>query len=193
MRTVCITGHRPDSFLVSHYEVDVVRRIVDDIACVLQREYGEELQFNLGGAIGTDQWMGASAIKHGIRYKLYLPFHPSVQARYWNAAQREELDRQMRYAAGIMIADPASGRDEALRDFSAYFQRDRMMVDDSDFVVGFWVGRRRGGTFETMKYALKQSKLVFNGMDRLRLLFRHDLEQGWTPPHLKEAQSDDDQ
>jgi len=188
MRNVCITGHRPDSFLVSHYGVDTVRRIVDDIACVLKREYEDELQLNLGGAIGTDQWMGSSAIEHGIRYKLYLPFHPATQARYWSPAQREELDRQMRNASGIFIADP-SGK----YDVSRYLERDRMMVDDSDFVVGFWVGRRRGGTFETMKYALKQSKLVHNGMDRLRLLFRHDLEQGWTPPHLKEAQDDDDQ
>lgn len=188
MRSVCITGHRPDSFLVSHYKSDTVRRIVDDIACVLQREYGDELRLNLGGAIGTDQWMGSSAIKHGIRYKLYLPFHPSVQARYWTAVQREELDRQMRHATGIVIADP-SGEYNVAR----YHERDRMMVDDSDFVVAFWVGRRRGGTFGTMKYALRQSKLVHNGMDRLRLLFSYDLEQGWTPPHLKEAQDDDDQ
>jgi len=187
MRTVCITGHRPDAFLVSHYKLDAVQRIVSDIACVLQREYGDELRLCLGGAIGIDQWMGSACIEFGIQYKLYLPFHPSVQARYWTTEQRLELDRQMRHAVGIVIADPSGGYD-----VSRYHERDRMMVDKSDFVVAFWVGRRRGGTFGTIKYALKQSKLVHNGMDRLRLLFSHDLKCGWTPPHLREEGDNDE-
>jgi len=57
-----------------------------------------------------------------------------------------------------------------------------MMVDCADFVVAFWVGKRRGGTFNTMKYALKQSKFVFNGLNELRPVFSESLKLGWTPP-----------
>ncbi len=188
MARVCITGHRPDPFLVSHYQAETVARLAGDIACVLKREYGEELFFNLGGAIGADQWMGAAAIEHGIRFGLFLPFPPQVQARFWTEEQRSELDRQLRTAARIVIADPSGQYDPA-----RYHERDRLMVDESDFVVAFWVGRRRGGTYETMRYALSKSKFVLNALDRLRPVFKQDLETGWTPPHLREGETPNEQ
>lgn len=181
MTKICITGHRPDSFLVSHYDEDTVKRIADDLVCVMKREYGDKLSFNLGGAIGSDQWVGAACIEHDARFSLYLPFLPQIQARYWNADQRAELDQQMRRASRIVIADT-----EGKYDASKYHERDRMMVDDADFVVAFWVGRRRGGTFGTMSYALSKSVLVLNALDGLRPVFSKTLEEGWTPPHLKE-------
>jgi uncharacterized phage-like protein YoqJ len=186
MAKVCITGHRPDSFLVSHYPLDAVRRLAGDIACALKREYGDDLMFNLGGAVGADQWMGAAAMEQGVRYSLFLPFLPQVQARYWDEGQREEFDRQLRGAARIVVVDPSGQYDP-----DKYHERDRLMVDEADFVVAFWVGRRRGGTFGTMGYALSKSKFVLNAMDRLRPVFRHDLENGWTPPHLKGESEDE--
>jgi uncharacterized phage-like protein YoqJ len=184
MVRVCVTGHRPDSFLVSHYQLDAVTRLAGDIVCALKREYGDELIFNLGGAIGADQWMGAAAIEHGVKFGLFLPFLPQVQAKFWSDQQRAELDRQLRSASKIMIVDSNGGYDVI-----KYHERDRLMVDEADFVVAFWVGRRRGGTFETMKYALSKSKFVLNALDGLRPVFKQDLEAGWTPPHLKEGDS----
>ena len=182
MARVCITGHRPDPFLVSHYQAEAVARLASDVACVLKREYGDELLFNLGGALGADQWMGAAAIEHNIKFGLFLPFLPQVQARFWTDEQRMELDRQLRAAARITIVDSSGEYDVA-----KYHERDRLMVDDAGFVVAFWVGRRRGGTFETMKYALSKSKFVFNALDGLRPVFKQDLETGWIPPHLRKG------
>lgn len=187
MARVCITGHRPDPFLVSHYQIDAVRRLVSDITYALKREYGDELMLNLGGSIGVDQWMGAAAIEHGVKFSLFLPFLPQIQARYWDESQRSELDRQMKTAARIVVIDPSGEYD-----VSRYHERDRMMVNEADFVVAFWVGRRRGGTFETMKYGLSQSKFVLNALDGLRPVFRRDLERGWTPPHLRNEDNDND-
>ncbi len=187
MATVCITGHRPDSFLVSHYQPDAVRRLAGDIVCRLRREYGDELMLNLGGAVGADQWMGAAAIEHDVKYGLFLPFLPQIQAKYWDEGQRAELDRQMKSASRIVVVDP-SGQYDVVK----YHERDRLMVDEADFVVAFWVGRRRGGTFETMKYALSKSKFVLNALDGLRPVFRGDLEAGWTPPHLREEKGNDE-
>jgi uncharacterized phage-like protein YoqJ len=109
---------------------------------------------------------------------------PQVQAKFWSDQQRAELDRQLRSASKIMIVD-STGEYDVVK----YHERDRLMVDEADFVVAFWVGRRRGGTFETMKYALSKSKFVLNALDGLRPVFKQDLEVGWTPPHLKEGDS----
>lgn len=176
MVKICITGHRPDRFLVSHYSIDTVKRLADDVACIFKREHGDSLFLNLGGAVGADQWMGSAAMKYDIKFGLFLPFLPQIQARYWDIDQREELDRQLKAASKISIVD-SSGQ----YDVSKYFERDRLMVDEADFVVAFWVGRRRGGTFETMKYALSKSKFVFNALDHLRPVFKQNLETGWTP------------
>lgn len=186
MVRVCITGHRPDPFLVSHYKPETVQRLAGDIACGFKREYGDDLMFNLGGAIGADQWMGAAAIENNVKYSLFLPFLPQVQACYWNENQKTELDRQMRSAFRIVVVDP-SGQYNVIK----YHERDRMMVDEADFIVAFWVGRRRGGTFETMKYALSKSKFVLNALDGLRPVFKRDLEIGWTPPQMRKGEVDE--
>lgn len=179
MRTVCITGHRPDGFLISKYSFDTVKRIVDDVAFILKKEYGDELEFCLGGACGVDLWMGAAAIDHNIKYKLFLPFLPQIQSKYWSNENKNELDRQLKHAMKIIIPEPSNEYD-----YKKYYERDCIMVDNSDFVVSFWAGKRRGGTFDTMKYALNKSKFVFNALDSFRPIFKHDLEIGWTPPHL---------
>ena len=188
MVRVSITGHRPDPFLVSHYKTEAVERLAGDVACALKREYGSELYLNLGGAIGADQWMGAAAIEQGIRFGLFLPFLPQIQAKFWSEGQRNELDRQMKAASCITIVD-SSGQYDVAR----YHERDRLMVDQGDFIVAFWGGRRRGGTFETMRYALSKSKFVLNAMDGLRPGFKQDLEDGWTPPHLREGDNGNEQ
>jgi uncharacterized phage-like protein YoqJ len=182
MMRIAITGHRPDAFLVSHYAPETIMRIADDLVVRLKREHGPELCFNLGGAIGVDQWMGNACIEHGVRFHLYLPFHPSIQAKFWSAEQKMELDRQMQRAVGINIVEP---NPSAEYNVFLYQERNKKMVDDSNFTIAFWVGKKRGGTFNAMKYSLKQSKFVLNAMDKLRPLFKEDLAQGWTPPTIK--------
>jgi hypothetical protein len=89
----------------------------------------------------------------------------------------------MRRAVGIDIMD-LSGEYRPQQ----YQERNKKMVDDASFVVAFWVGKRRGGTFNAMKYALKQSKFVLNAMDGLRYVFAEDLKKGWTPPIQAEGE-----
>ncbi len=179
---IAITGHRPDTFIVSHYSLDTIIRMADNMVCVFQREFQEDLVFNLGGAIGVDQWVGMACIEHGVPYKLYLPFHPSIQARFWSKEQRNELDRQMKHAIGINIVEP---NPNAEYQPYLYQVRNANMVDASDFTVAFWVGKRRGGTFNAMQYSLKQSKFVFNALNETKLVFKKDLKDGWTPPFLR--------
>jgi uncharacterized phage-like protein YoqJ len=176
---IAITGHRPDSFLVSHYSPETVKRIADDTVWRLKKEYDHELVFNVGGALGADTWVAEACIEHNAKYRMYLPFHPSVQTAHWTPEQRKNLDHQLKYAMGIDIAEPDPNIEYSVH---KYFERNKKMVDDAQFVVSLWVGKRRGGTFETMKYALSQGKFVFNALDNLRPIFKDDLKKGWTPP-----------
>lgn len=176
---VAITGHRPDSFLQSHYTQGQIQLLSDGMVATFKRQY-DELAFNVGGALGADQIVGQSCIDAGVPYYLYLPFPVDIQGRYWKEEQREDLVRQFELAAGVKIVDPTGHYD-----VKNYFVRDRQMVDDADVVVAFWVGKKRGGTYEAMKYALTQSKFVLNALDGLRPVFSNELEKGWTPPTVQ--------
>jgi uncharacterized phage-like protein YoqJ len=179
MITIAITGHRPDSFLVSHYDQQEIKRIVNDIAVIFKREHKEELCFNLGGAVGADLWMGQACLENKIKYHLYLPFSPETQSKFWEDEHKALLEEQMRHAVGIDIINPSG------YDISDYQTRNEKMVDNSNFVVAFWVGKRRGGTYNCIKYALEQSKFVFNALDSLKPIFKDNLRKGWTPPTMK--------
>jgi uncharacterized phage-like protein YoqJ len=177
---IAITGHRPDAFLVSHYSFETVERIADDTVCVFKREFGDDLVFNLGGAIGTDQWVGKACLEHNVKFNLYLPFLPEVQMKYWGEEQKGELKRQIASANGIEIIDP-SGQ----YNISKYQERNVKMIDDSNIVIAFWVGKRAGGTYNAIKYANSQSKFVFNALDNYTLIFKNDIKNGWTPKEGK--------
>jgi uncharacterized phage-like protein YoqJ len=182
MIKIAITGHRPDAFLISHYTQESVIRIVDNIVAAFKREHKDDLLFNLGGAIGIDQWVGAACIEHDVQFHLYLPFHPDVQSKHWNQEHKDELARQMGYAVGVDMVEP--NPEEPYKVWN-YNIRNERMVDNANFVVAFWVGKRRGGTYNAMKYGLKSSKFVFNALDDLRPLFKEDLKKGWTPPTVR--------
>ena len=179
MVNIAITGHRPDAFLISHYSQEMVMRIVDNIVAAFKREHKDDLMFNLGGAIGVDQWVGAACIEHKVPFYLYLPFHPDVHSKHWKQEYKDELARQMGHAVGIDMVEP--NPEEPYKVWN-YNLRNERMVDNAHFVVAFWVGKRRGGTYNAMKYGLKSSKFVFNALDELRPLFKEDLKKGWTPP-----------
>jgi uncharacterized phage-like protein YoqJ len=150
--------------------------IIDGVVATFQREYKDGLVFNLGGCIGADQWVGRACMELGVEFNLYLPMLPELQSRYWTQTGKDELTAQLNATSSVDIVD-SSG----LYNIASYHERDKKMVDNADILVAFWVGKRKGGTFFTMKYALKNSKFVFNALDSLRPVFKEDLKKGWTP------------
>jgi uncharacterized phage-like protein YoqJ len=179
---IAITGHRPDSFLVSHYNVESIKRLAGDIVAAFSREHKGQALFNLGGAIGVDQWVGDACIEQDVPFYLYLPFHPDMQSKYWGPEQKKELARQIEHARGIHIIEPNI---EIPYNPANFIKRNEKMIDDANFVVAFWVGKRRGGTFHAVKYGLESSKFVFNALNELKPIFKDDLKSGWTPPTIK--------
>lgn len=179
MITIAITGHRPDAFLVSHFSPEQIQRRASDIVAIFKREHGDDLCFNVGGALGTDLWVGQACIEQNVKFHLYLPFPPEVQSKYWKEEQVAMLKEQLNRAIGIDIVNPSgfSKKD--------YYIRNIRMVDAANFVVAFWVGKRAGGTYNCIDYALKKSKFVFNALNGLRPIFKENLASGWTPKMLR--------
>lgn len=182
---VAATGHRPDSFIVSHYSPETIQRIIEDVIFVVRKQYDNDILFNVGGTIGTDQWVVEACIKLGVNYKLYLPFPAEIQSRFWSKKDKQILEKQISKAYGIEIVDPSGNYH-----VSKYQERNKRMVDDGDFVLAFWVGKRKGGTYNCMKYALKTHKLVYNALDENslvdnRVIDENDLIKGWIPPTLR--------
>jgi uncharacterized phage-like protein YoqJ len=184
MIKIAVTGHRPDSFLVSHYKLSDVEKICDETVQILKKEYCDDLLFNIGGALGSDQWVGNACLVHNVKFDLYLPFHPSVQARYWTKGQKSTLDTQLKKACSIHIVDPDPNIPlNSLNSYNVlnYTKRNEEMVDHSSFTIAFWVGKRKGGTYNAIKYTLKKSKFVFNALNELKPIFGEDIKNGWTP------------
>lgn len=163
---VGITGHRPDRFK----DVDLAISICDKLVADIQYQYGDsgELCFNLGGCIGADQWVGDACIKYGVNFHLYLPFPIDVQAKYWYDYQKENLVRQADACSGMTVVGDSY-------QIANYFVRDKMIVDNSDFMVCLWEGCTQGGTFQTIKYAVKQSKIVLNALTNMSLVSKSQL------------------
>lgn len=173
---IAVTGHRPDAFLVSHYTIDTVKSITESIVVAHKREH-QDLTFLLGGTIGIDQWVGEACIKHEVKFKLFLPFQPVIQAKYWTDEQKAELDRQCKHAKGLYVIDPVGPYNVWTN-----MERNKKMVDESDLVIAFWVGKRRGGTYNAIQYALRKEKTVLNALNELKLISKQELKTGWTPP-----------
>lgn len=178
---VSITGHRSDAFIQSHYTDGMVKLIAEGVVATFKREYEENLIFNIGGAIGVDSWVAQTCIEQKVKYHLYLPMLSELQSKYWTEEQKEDLNIQLTKASAINIFD-SSGEYKVW----SYHERDKMMVDNSNILVAFWVGKRQGGTYNTIKYALKQSKFTLNALNELKPIFSEQLKKGWTPQITRE-------
>ena len=156
---VGVTGHRPHKFK----HADFAKTMCDDAVVIMKRHYGDTLCFNLGGCIGADQWVGESCIANSVKYNLFLPFPAEIQAEHWYDKQRDELLKQVSLCQSLNIAGP-------VYKIENYLIRDRLIVDSSDFIVCFWEGAKFGGTYETIKYAVTNSKIVLNAMNDLSMV-----------------------
>lgn len=160
---VGITGHRPDRYK----DAQAAEKLCRETIATIDYQYYDagQLYFNLGGCIGADQWAGAACIDLDIDFNLFLPFPPNIQAQYWYDYQKEELERQVDHCSGLTIV----GEEYKVAN---YFIRDRMIVDNSDFIICFWEGCLQGGTYQTIKYAVNNNKIVLNALDNLSLVSR---------------------
>jgi hypothetical protein len=150
-----ITGHRPLGFSEPKHVKSVCADVVKYYKHIMHN-----VEFNTGGCNGADSWVAESCIYEKIDFNLYLAFPANIQGRFFSREERISLDLQ------ILSANKVSTVGNYYK-VANYHIRDRAMVDDSHIVVCFWEGRREGGTYKTIEYALKCGKQVFNALNDL--------------------------
>lgn len=151
MYKVGIFGHRAGDF---HLDPQIVQYNVNDVLGVLNHQYKSELLINTDVEPGVGEMVVSSCNDFGIKYHLYLVCPTTTNHN----------------AFGITIrANTYSLQYE--------IERDQRLVDDSAFLVCFWEGKHQGRTFNLLKYALAQNKIVLNGLDELKLITSNDLRK----------------
>lgn len=157
-RTVCFTGHRPQSIPFLRDETNeksmvLKKRIRQEIINLIEHE--NAAHFISGMALGTDQICAEIVLELKAQYlhiTLECAFPCKTQAVKWNAESRE------RYFGIIYRADKKT---MVQREYTAdcMMKRNKYMVDSADFVIAVWNGSR-SGTGNTVDYAKKKGKII---------------------------------
>ncbi len=134
---VAWTGHRPEK-IRNHNDVkDAIFR---------QLEYNnDDLECITGGARGVDMWVAGTAIALNIPCRIYLPFPFDVTTKGWKEWDKELLSDLLTFAKWKEVNKSYTKQ--------GYQARNMKMVDDADQLVAVWNGVKRGGTWNTIKYA----------------------------------------
>ncbi len=130
---IAFTGHR-------HLKYNQVVSYMNK----LHQDYPDAIWIT-GGAVGLDSLAASFAMAHNIKLWLILPFPPGVMSKFWTQAQRDVLERSIKYCDKFSVLSP-------VYDKSIYLRRNERMVDLSDMVAAFWDGSN-GGTGNCVRYA----------------------------------------
>lgn len=168
MYKVGIIGHKFENM----ENIDKSNSEMEKILDLLVYQYDNNILFNLGGERGLELLAGNYCIRKQIKYHLFLPCNPNVFADgSWYDYQKENLDNQFKNAFSVTICSPSSVN----RNLDTENQRYDLLIDNSNFIVSFWTGKKIGGNYNNIKNALKKNKIVLNGLNDLKLITNNDL------------------
>ena len=168
VKTCTFTGHRPDKLY--GYSLDnpkyqiLAQELAKHLRWLIENERVK--RFISGGAIGYDTvaFFVVEQMKReyeGIENILAVPFQN--QFIKWREVDKERYFRMKAQADEIVYVDTLeeyqTKHDTPIGDFSnAKMQRrNEYMVDNSNYMVALWNGDKKGGTYNCVKYVLKQS------------------------------------
>lgn len=146
--TCCFTGHRNLSEEQEQNSVltliPLLTRLIEDCGCHC---------FISGMAAGFD--LQAAKAVHTMRMafrELHLWGYLPYRGRYYY--EDALLQSCISYCDKIKILSETCTR-------SCYMQRNQAMVDQSDYVIAAYDGRKQGGTYRTIRYAYRKNKIIF--------------------------------
>ena len=152
----CFTGHRPEAFTWGADNDDsrckiLFNRLEDAIDDLIAKGC---THFIAGNALGIDTWTSEIVLeKKKTNLNLILEI---AQPYEGHNARREEIKTILEKAD---IVHPVSTKE---RRNDAYLDRNKYMVDKSDFVVAIFDDSdpHSGGTWHTLDYAMQKGKIV---------------------------------
>jgi len=171
MYKVGMFGHKTGSL---HVQEELIKNKVNDTLDVLKFQYGKDFIINTDGEIGVGQTIIDHAINININYHLFLtcPIDNFNQPLYneWTDKQKNKLLEHYSKSYSTTIRSNIYKKE-----FEN--ERDKSLIDDSCFIVCFWEGKKQGRTFDLIKYALFQNRIVINGFNELKLITNMDLKK----------------
>lgn len=146
----CCTGHRPKGFPWK-YGIDKEKQTL------YEKELYERLEryitvngitaFISGMALGADMDFAATVLLLREKYP-YIRLHCAIpcrdQTRLWKEPYISLYNNILRQADSSVILSESYTR-------TCMLERNRYMVDKSDYVFAIWNGERKGGTWYTME------------------------------------------
>jgi uncharacterized phage-like protein YoqJ len=154
MYKIGIIGNGPERF----NDQAKIKRSIDWALDLLSFQYNKDTTiYNIRGNIGVGMWTAESCKKYQQKYHLFLPFSPEITSEQWFDEQKEELLNHYRDANSITICNDLENINKCL-------------IDASNFIVCFWVGNKCGGTYDAIHYAMKNNKILVDGLNDFRLI-----------------------
>ena|SRR3989344_8649042 len=162
MYRIGIIGHGPEIFSDNEYQATIKRTIG-----LLANQYSEDLIFNVGSEIGVEHYAIEQCLKQDYRYHLFLPAPVEKVYRFWYEKQQWDLLKYFDNARGVTIS---------MKEMTAESEKEsyQQLIDHSNFLVCFWIGKKQGRTADAIRYALSTNKLTLNGLNDLRLITNYD-------------------
>jgi uncharacterized phage-like protein YoqJ len=151
---VAFTGHRLERLGIR--SLDVADSILTFLTN-LKGTYGDALHVISGMAQGVDQIAANTAIALGIPFTAAVPWVGF--ASNWPPEHRAVYLDTLDHAANVVVTCDT----QEYRPW-VYQKRDEWMVDNSDFLAAVWDEVKQGGTWNTVKYAIKvgrQDKIMY--------------------------------
>ena len=149
-----VTGHRPDKILIDKfngYNPYVSYRLFL-LARNALRSHKPEVVVT-GMALGWDLAIADAARKEGIPYIAALAF--KGQESNWSDEDKRKYKILLDFADEVHVSSETPSK-------SAYLDRDRWVVDSSDYMIALWNKEKTGGTAYTVRYANEREKDIVN-------------------------------
>lgn len=153
------TGHRPPHLggYSDEARAKLLRFARQEIERCMVESDSYVSAFNTGMALGFDCACAAACVQLGIPFRAYLACdHPEA---VWPLAEQERFAKLIARAAEVKVIGSGSYSVNAMQ------RRNEAEVDDSDRVLALWNGTK-GGTANTVTYAMKTKRIVTNAWPR---------------------------
>ena len=165
MYNIGIIGHSPEHFKQDH---ETIRRAVGHTIDLLVNQYGEdEIVFNIIGDIGVGLWAALHCLNEGYKYHLFLQYPEKDTSQHWYSDQANDLRMCYDGCFALSIGSPVPDAEEK--------KEYHTLVDISNFIICFWIGKKQGKTFDIIKHAIEVGRPVLHGFDNLRLITNADI------------------
>lgn len=161
MIKIAIIGHSSDAFS----NIELVKNDIENAIAIIKRQHHQEadLRFLVTCEPGVNQWFCDILMEQRIPYEVYLVSPPFETSKYWSEEQQEHFLWQLSGSTAVHVFGVDNTSEFRIK-------RDKKTVDDSQWVLVFWNGRHQGFTYRAMEYALITNKIVFNGLNGLKLI-----------------------